>query len=406
MNGENPYEKHLKARFEYADLVTFAQNKVTPRYNWFYYKEGYSRDFVWSALKELSVQKGELVVDPFCGTGTTLLAAKQAGYDCAGFDILPLGAFVSRVKLEDDYDVELIAEEIRRLTSVKFGQARTKLVDVGFIDMKRAFNQYARNDLPFFKERIMEVEDDKTRNLLLLGLLSIVGEASNVIKDGGVLKIVNKHRTPPVRHLLKNRLKRMLKDLRDETNPNTKISWTVEQADARQMPLEDGTADALITSPPYLNNVDYTKVYALELSLLISSYKELEALRKKSMRSHISAVYEGQEGSEIVSRAMKHVTKTGGEVKVPPVVEGYLMDLYLSLKDAARVLKKGGCAAYVVGNTTLPGVTVDVDLMIAQMWEDMGYTAEDIWVANARWAQIHGVEKQRPVRESAVVLRK
>jgi SAM-dependent methyltransferase len=404
LTGENPYEAKLKKRFEYADLYTFVENKITPVYNWFYYKEGYSKDFVTKTLSELRTPPGSLVVDPFCGTGTTLLSAKEAGYDSAGFDILPLGVFVSRVKLED-YSLPELTEAVKMIASMRYRPPKTKLVDVRFIDMRKAYTPYARNDIAFYREEIMGIQDEKIRNFLMLGLISIVSQASNVMKDGGVLRIVRKRHTPPVKHLLRTKLKRMLKDVQDR-GPNPDVSWSANVGDARSLPLEDASADAVITSPPYLNFVDYTKVYALELSLLVSSTKDMEDMRKKSMRSHIGAEYgeDGERGE--MAHILNRVTKIDEKDKIPIIVEGYLKDLRLSLKETARILKPQGHAAYVVGNASLPSITVDVDLILAEMAEDLGMEAEEIWVGNVRWADVHDIKKERPARESAVILRK
>lgn len=406
LTEKNPYEQYLTQRFEHASLVTFAGNKKTPVFNWFYYKEGFSKDFVSDALAELSVSLGATVLDPFCGTGTTLLAAKQAGFDSVGFDILPLGAFVSKVKLTSDLDLDALSSEVRSISALKFGEPNSKLVDIRFLDMRKVFSRYARRDIPFFKEQIMLVEDEAIRDFMLLGLISIVGQASNVKKDGGVLRIVRKKHLPPVRYLLRNKLKRMLKDFkRAESSP--KVSWRVEQADARLLPLEDDCVDAVITSPPYLNFIDYTKLYALELSLLVSSTRELEELRSVSLRSHVGAEYKKISGEENFAKVLSKVTTANsGDENIPQVVEGYLKDIYLSLREAFRVMKKGGFAVYVVGNAALPGITVDVDLALAEMGEQIGFKVEDIWVANCRWADVHGIIKKRPVRESSVVLRK
>lgn len=406
LTGKNPYEQYLSQRFEHASYVTFAGNKKTPVFNWFYYKEGFSRDFVSDALAELSVPAGSMVLDPFCGTGTTLLAAKQAGFDSVGFDILPLGTFVSKVKLTSDIDLDALSSQVRRISALKFGEPNSKLVDIRFLDMRKVFSRYARRDIPFFKEQIMLVEDEAIRDFMLLGLISIVGQASNVKKDGGVLRVVKKKHLAPVRYLLRSKLKRMLKDFK-RAGPSPNVSWRVDQADARAIPLEDASVDAVITSPPYLNFIDYTKLYALELSLLVSSTRELEELRSVSLRSHVGAEYKKISGEKNFAKVLSKVTDANsGDENTPPVVEGYLKDIYLSLREAFRVMKKGGTAVYVVGNAALPGITVNVDLALAEMGEQIGFKVEDIWVANCRWADVHGIIKKRPVRESSVVLRK
>ena len=251
LTGANSFERYLTPRFEFADLVSFTQNKTTPVYNWFYYKEGFARDFVWDALKELEVKPGSVILDPYCGTGTTLLAAKQLGYPCVGSDILPLGVFVSKVKLEDQYDMRALEEGIRKITALKFGEPASKLVDIKFLDMRKAFSQYARKDIPFFREQILAVEDERVRDFLLLGLISIVGQASNVKKDGGVLRIVRKQHLPPVRYLLKNKLKRMFKDLK-KAKPAPEVPWDVRLGDARSCLLYTSPSprDGLLSRMP------------------------------------------------------------------------------------------------------------------------------------------------------------
>ncbi|MBN2251388.1 MAG: hypothetical protein JW724_04870 [Candidatus Altiarchaeota archaeon] len=391
----------------YKELVTFSQNKKEPVYNWFYYKEGFSRDLVWKLLDRFTPPEGSVVLDPFCGTGTTLLAAKQKGFDSAGFDILPLGVFVSNTKLQDGYDLRLLKEKLRELTAAKFGPASLKWTDPGFIDLRKAFSRYARNDILYFKEKILEVEDEKTRNFLFLGLLSIVSEASNTKKDGGVIKLVKKRHLPPVRYLLKNRLKRMYKDVKDMHA--VKARGVARIGDARDLRLDAGSVGSCITSPPYLNYVDYTKLYGLELSLLLDNPPQMKDLRKRSLRSHVGAEYKKSAGSNSEKlketlEGLRKITLSGA--RFPQVLTGYFEDMYLSIEEAYRVLEPGGRAAYVVANTCLPDLTIDVDLILAELGVHAGFTPEEILVANARWCDVAGIRKERPVRESIVIMRK
>jgi len=94
-----------------SELVTFVPNKAEPIHNWFYYKEGFSRKFVEWAVKEFGLK--EPIADPFCGVGTTLLAAKQLGLEAVGFDVSPLAAFVAEAKTRDysTGDLDLIRED-------------------------------------------------------------------------------------------------------------------------------------------------------------------------------------------------------------------------------------------------------------------------------------------------------
>jgi hypothetical protein len=346
-------------------------------------------------------------LDPFCGTGTTLLAAREKGYNSIGYDILPLGVFVSNAKLERDYDLELLHENILAVTSKKFGQTTLKWPQLGFIDMKQVFSKYAASDLLFFKERIIEVADEKSRNFLFLALLSIVLAASNVRRDGGVLRVVSKENRPPVRFLFKHKLKRMYKDLKKAAPYPPGCSAEAHLGDARNLPIEPESIDACITSPPYLNWVDYTKIYGPELALLLDTSADIRSLSKKSLRSHVGA--DEHRDLTLKSESVRAIVEKMTEAsfaKRPQVVEGYFDDMHTVMEGVYSALKPGGAAAFVVSNVCLPDITVDVDTIIAELGEQIGYSVEEILVAHARWCDVHGIRKERPVRESVVVLRK
>jgi len=92
--------------------------------------------------------------------------------------------------------------------------------------------------------------------------------------------------------------------------------------------------------------------------------------------------------------------------RFPEVLTGYFEDMFISMENLYPKLKKGAYACYVVGNTCLPDLTVDVDLILAELGEQAGYTAEKIFVAKTRWCDVGGIHRERPVRESVVILRK
>lgn len=103
----------------YASLVNFAPSADRPIHRWFWYREGYSLDLVTELISELP--RGSVVLDPFCGAGTTLVAAKEKGLPSVGFDVNPISILVSRVKTtklsaNEVLDVENILGQLATLT--------------------------------------------------------------------------------------------------------------------------------------------------------------------------------------------------------------------------------------------------------------------------------------------------
>ncbi|MDI6721668.1 MAG: hypothetical protein QMD85_04715, partial [Candidatus Aenigmarchaeota archaeon] len=258
----------IEERPEWAELATFVPNKKIPVYNWFYFKEGFSRDIVFAILDMFPHDAGMPVLDPLCGCGTTLLACKELGIDSIGFDVLPVSIFASSVKTKT-YD----AEEIRKIYSGfrrKFEQLECKYPPL----MKRAFSKFALEDIAFLMRDINNIEEEKYRDFFLLALINASMKCSYAWKDGGVIKI-KKRNTAPLRIMFRNVVKKMAKDI--EKIKFHECSAIVRHCDARKMSLEDESIGSIITSPPYLNNIDYTKVYAIEEFFIQS--KNLPPLR-------------------------------------------------------------------------------------------------------------------------------
>jgi hypothetical protein len=323
--------------------------------------------------------------------------------DAVGFDVAPLAIFASNTKLARDYDMSALREAITKATSVRFGETSLSWPDVRFISIKDAFSRYARNDLLYFKEKILEVEDEKIRNFLLLGLISIAIKASNIKRDGGVLKITRKAHPIPVKHLLKRKLVNMFRDLKDFSRGE--CVCRAEYGDARALELSDESVSACINSPPYLNFIDYAKLYAFENALLSGATPA--EISKKTLRSHIFGELGdlGEIKNPHVRELVQHLAESNPEQRIPLAVGGYFNDMAEAMKETYRVLSPGGVACFVVGNAVFPTAHVEVDMVLADIAQEVGFTVSGVWVANARWANIEGVDRQ-PVRESIIVLKK
>jgi len=384
---------------ELGMFMTFEPMKKMPIYNWLYYKEAFSRELVHHYLENLKM--AEPIFDPFCGVGTTLLACKEKNFQSFGTDVLPISILSSGVKTEDysDEDVEGIRKVKEGLFSGKFERMEEKW-EFELFPVNKLLSKYAINDVLFFRKKIAGIEDEKARNFFMLALLSIIPEVGTMVKDGGVLKTRMKKHVPPVKIALKRRLKNMIRDL--EKNRIVGKKPVVSFGDARNPIYGDGFFGGIITSPPYLNNIDYTKVYGLELSLLCS-IEEVRDIRKRSLRSFIGRDEKEVKKLDAVEELMEKLRESE-ESRIPLIVRAYFSDMHDVLQQSYCLLKHGSSAVFVVGNAVLPNINVDVDEILAKIGELMGFESE-IHVGNVRWADV-GISKKRPCRESAVVFRK
>lgn len=352
----------LKEKPEWGKLATFVPNKKTPVYNWFYYKEGFARDLVLNCIGMFGLKPGQTVLDPFCGSGTTLLACKELGINSLGLDVLPISVFASRAKTRD-YKAEELKESVSWLFQERFRPVKTEFP----ANFKRFFSRALRDDIAFFKDRIDRLQGP-ARDFILLGFITSVMRASWVWKDGGVLK-VRKHPVPPFRKFFQRRLKKMLKEC-GKLKGTGKVS--VEFGDARKLKLKDSSVDGVITSPPYLNQIDYTKVYGIE--------------------------------NWFVGRARPPVRSYLGLGKENPL-QAYLADMEQVLRELFRVCRPGASVGLVVGDALLEK-PVEIDLKLSDLGKRIGFEQGDILVLNKRAALRARTIKVGLLRESLVVLKK
>lgn len=375
---------------ELGQYMTFEFSKEKPIHGWFWYKEGFAPELVeWSIREAKKKREIKTILDPFCGVGTTLLAAKNLGIQSFGVDASSLAVFVSKTKT-DDYEQKDL-EDAR-----SFLEKRLELISPNIdwqfelFSPRAAFPKRNYNEILALREAI-EQESEKVRNLLLLALLSILPQASIVLKDGGVLKIIKDKKALPAREIFRRRVKKMVRELEAQ---KTGYGPQIYLGDARGIDLESETVDLVVTSPPYLNNIDYSKIYGLELSLLAMSKAEAAEVRMRAIRSYIGKQME-------IPDMPPEVGEIGEKI---PIIGTYFKDMELAIKEMHRVLSENGEAHITVSNSVIHDTHVIVDEIFAQIADRIGFRETEIVVGAERIADVR--PQKVKTRESIVILRK
>lgn len=369
----------IEERLEWKDLATFVPNKRIPVYNWFYYKEGFARDLVFNVLDMFGAKQGAAVLDPFCGSGTVLLACKERGISATGVEAMPVAAFASRVKAQD-YGVSMLQSASRNLFAEKFHRIDARFDPL----MQRAFSRYALEDIAFFRH-LLPVEQP-AHDFLLLALVRAAMQCSYARKDGAAIKFV-KRPAPPLRPMYRRAIKRMITDVKKFHTKQCAVH--MEDGDARMLSLAENSIDFVITSPPYLNQIDYQRVYAIE-----SMIAGLPVVPQKPAQFFHHALATARE---------PHFEYRG--IPMQPSAAQYFADMEKSLAEMLRVLRSGGQAAIVVSNG-YAGEIVESDLIIAYIAGQLGFGVKKIFVLNTRFALEERTKKRGLLRESMIVLEK
>ena len=379
-----------------------------PVHRWYVFPHSFSPEFVLALAQEWNLGPPDHILDPFLGSGTTALSAQELGIPCSGYDLSPLAHFVSQAKCQrpSGLDVEHALGAI--LGQGPLSDACARRDEIADPLLARAFDEPCLAKLLNLADRIRRSDvESSCRSFLLLALLRIVPRFAFAERNGGWLRW-RTDATPAtqVDELFEHCVHEMAADLVDAGTPC--LNPTVAVGDARALPDADSSVSAVITSPPYPNRHDYTRIFALELLLLFLDAKAVLGLRRQSFESHPEARPLRPEHVQYRPPvSLQHVLDALRTARVRRMLEGYFVDLYLSLREISRVLRPGCPAALVVGNAQYEGMPLLVDELTAEIGETAGLTCTEIRVLRLRGnsAQQMGRFGRRPSRESLVVFR-
>ena len=245
----------------------------------------------------------------------------------------------------------------------------------------KSFSKYALQDIVFLRKIILDL-DKEIREFFILVLINAAIKCSYAYKDGSVIKI-RKRPVPPLRKMFARIAANMIKDIQKEKQGGTAIILA-DMSDSRHIPLDDNSIDDVITSPPYLNNIDYTKVYELEEYFIRG--EPIPGLR----------AFIGMKTKESDFLL---------EINLPIQARLYFEDMNAVLEEIHRVLRKNGHAAIVVGNGYVEEI-IESDIILAYLASKIGFEIENIFILNTRFALEQRTIKKGILRESLIILKK
>jgi len=348
------------------------------------------------------------IYDPFVGAGTTLLAAKARGIPTVGADISPLSVFVTNAKVAS-YPPDALSETWDKIQrAIGRLPLPAKLKHSPFLE--KALELKTHQNLERIRQAIVQEADKASKQFFLMALLRVLPHYSRALPDGGWFRWRRVRASAETTSLrFAQTVEKMLADLQHLNGNHKPGDWHAYNHDAR-LPLERcGKFDALITSPPYANRHDYTRIFTTELLFLFLNEDELKQLRHKNLRSHVEARAtclhtNGWKPSKKAEEVLGRLSDVPDK-RVPRMIRGYFEDMHLTLAACKRAMKRGGHMAFVVGNVQHAGVHVPVDVILADLGDEVGLKWKETWVIRLRGnsAQQMGRYGRQPSRESVVI---
>ncbi len=303
--------------------------------------------------------RGDLVFDPFGGSGTTALEAIRLGRRAVSIDANPVAALIGKVKTArvsaaETAELHLLHGALRALLGSLPSDAAELVTAYGsyapkIANLEKWFSESAFGELAHIRFRISQLENETARNIAMLALSRTVLSAS--FQDSET-RYKSVPREVPVGETTKRYVKEFESVMKSVARNAAATRYGVSKfltGDVRHLSAEDiadGSVDLVVTSPPYGNATDYHLYHRFRLLWL---GHDPIALGKVEIGSHL-----------------KHQRESSG-------FDSYFADMRLALDGVSRVLKHGRYAALVIGDSVYEGETYATADLLALESEKLGF---------------------------------
>jgi DNA modification methylase len=334
---------------------------------------------------------GDAILDPFMGSGTTLLEALLLGRDAYGIDIHPLAKLIAKVKVTSLPIERLKAAGDRLLADISADANDNS----DWIPEMPNFDHWFREDvalnLATIKKHIWSLPDDDIRDFLKVCFSSIIRRVSNSDVDSLMPEVTTFKRKLVeqgkvdfnVMSRFENTVRLKTLDFADLakalviSRKKYKRESEVEiiGKDARSIELRDSEVDAAITSPPYASAVHYVTAHKLEMYWLdmMEPESELETRIIGTARAYAEEYNSWEPGGlhpevDILVRKIYLDDQKSGYI-----VHKYFADMRQSFEEVLRVLKRNGIFCVVAGENVMKGTKISTYHLLDQLAQQVGF---------------------------------
>ena len=397
-------------------------------HDWYRFVLSFPAHLVREYLCQWGVEPGQCVLDPFAGTGSTLVEAKKRQIRSIGIEANPTVHFAATTKLDwspNPRDLTAHAESVAiAATRLLECHKNTDFLTLPDKEMDLLLSNSV-SPLPLHKVLALRHALCENRNPHFDGherlalAKTAVGTASN-LRFGPEVGVSTKKKTDAkvIEAWLAN-IKEIANDLCTvSTIPSSESTVIFGDARAPRVGIEPCSIDAVFTSPPYPNEKDYSRTTRLEMVLLgfAEDKGQLQNIKRGLLRSNTRNVYKGDDddlfvchfpvvqqiAEDIESRRIALGKNSGFERLYAKVTKLYFGGMARHLAELRPLLRHGAYLGYVVGDqASYLRVMIRTGAILGEIAQSLGYELIRIDLFRTRLS----TTTKEMMREEVVVLR-
>lgn len=386
-------------------------NKELPIHRWVPWVAGFAAEFVADLLARHLPQPG-LVLDPFAGVGTTLVEAVLAGHDVIGFEINPYAALAAREKaLAHQADPAALRQAWAAFRqhyreAIRQDREPTSKPPTGFRTRAPFYSPAVEWKVLHVWDFIHTLEEQYTQDLFKLAFAAKMVSFSNYSYEPSLGQRISSGKEPiddaDVGGIIAQQLRQMVADIEwyqaQVPRPDAEVALIADSFFSVEAHLQPGTVDLVVTSPPYLNNYHYIRNTRPQMYWLgfAGAPGDLKSLELENLGTYWQTVRE-REAIELIFelpdsdlpqrlaylRGLRPEKGSYGGAGWSNYATQYFNDSYRFMQGLHYILRPGGRAIVVVGNSILQGVLFPVDIYLGQLAELVGLELVQIAIPRA-----------------------
>lgn len=411
-----------------------------PAHEWYRFVLSYPPHLVRDYVDRFELNSNSLLLDPFCGTGTTIVEGKKLGIPAVGVEAVPVPLLASQTKVDWSPNPDRLKAHAQNVAERVLAILESEGVSDDPDENQDARSSQSLRSLPekiaklLLKGSISPLPLHKVLALIevmeeekgsryyrheLLALAKLLPSEIGNLRFGPEVGVGVRKQDAPVVSTWLSQVWRMANDLGAlsamHENPAKALAGDARDIGGLMSPQ---SVDAVICSPPYPNEKDYLRIVRLESVLLglIDDKPHLRTLKKRLVRSNTRGVYKGDEddkwirsnrniariAEEIESRRIALGKDSGFERAYHRVTKLYFGGMARHFQSLSQVLRPGARLAYVVGDqASYLRVMIRTAKLLAEVAASQGYEFEGIDLFRTRHATATGEQ----LREEVLLLR-